>query len=496
MNILLVYPHYPDTFWSFRYALNFIGKKASFPPLGLLTVAAMLPGAWNKRLIDLNVRSLTESDLRWANFVFISAMDIQRKSAQEIIARCRLLGVKSVAGGPLFTSCPEDFPEVDHLVLGEAECTLPRFLDDLEKGTAQRLYVDEQKADLLDTPAPLWDLIDTRNYAAMNIQYSRGCPFDCEFCDITAMFGHKPRTKELPQLIAELDSLRTHGWVGAVFIVDDNFIGDRGKLKREVLPGLIDWMEQNGRPFYFYTEASIDLAGDARLMELMVRAGFQEVFIGIETPCEECLLEAGKVQNRNRDLLAAVRSIQHSGLQVHGGFIVGFDSDPPSIFDMQIRFIQESGIVTAMVGLLSALRGTRLYKRLEKEGRLLGTTTGNNTDGTLNFTPRMEKKTLIRGYQAILDTIYAPRNYYQRVMRLFEAYRPLQLGKFHLQPGYIGALFKAILFLGVLGRERLYFWKLFFWSLFRKPRLFPLAITYAIYGFHFRKVAEQIIRNG
>nr|WP_321464310.1 DUF4070 domain-containing protein [uncultured Desulfobulbus sp.] len=255
-------------------------------------------------------------------------------------------------------------------------------------------------------------------------------------------------------------------------------------------------MEQNGRPFYFYTEASIDLAGDAQLMELMVRAGFQEVFIGIETPCEDCLIETGKAQNRNRDLLAAVRCIQHSGLQVHGGFIVGFDSDPASIFDMQIRFIQESGIVTAMVGLLSALRGTRLYQRLEKEGRLLGATTGNNMDGSLNFIPKMEIKTLILGYQGILDTIYAPRYYYQRVMKLFRAYRPLQEGKFHLQPGYIGALFKAILFLGVLGRERLYFWKLFFWSLLRKPRLFPLAITYAIYGFHFRKVAEQIIRHG
>ncbi|MDD2464861.1 MAG: B12-binding domain-containing radical SAM protein [Desulfobulbus sp.] len=496
MKILLVYPHYPDTFWSFRYALSFIGKKASFPPLGLLTVAAMLPDAWNKRLVDLNVRSLKDSDLLWADYVFISAMDIQRESAQEIIARCLRLGVKCVAGGPLFTSCREDFPEVDHLVLGEAECTLPGFLEDLERGRAQRVYVDEQKADLRETPAPLWDLIDTKKYAAMNIQYSRGCPFDCEFCDITAMFGHKPRTKELPQLIAELDSLRVQGWGGAVFIVDDNFIGDRGKLKRVVLPGLIDWMEQHGRPFYFYTEASIDLAGDTRLMELMVRAGFQEVFIGIETPCEEGLIESGKVQNRNRDLLASVRCIQQSGLQVHGGFIVGFDSDPPAIFDMQIRFIQESGIVTAMVGLLSALRGTRLYQRLEREGRLLGTTTGNNMDGTLNFTPRMEKKTLIGGYQAILDTIYAPRNYYQRVMKLFQEYRPLQVGKFHLQPGYIGALFKAIIFLGVLGRERLYFWKLFFWSLFRKPRLFPLAITYAIYGFHFRKVAEQILRNG
>ena len=495
MNILLVYPYYPDTFWSFRHALRFIDRKASFPPLGLLTVAAMLPASWGKRLIDLNVSPLAENDLQWADYVFISAMDIQRESAMEVIARCQRFGVKTVAGGPLFTSCHEDFPEVDHLVLGEAECTLPSFLADLAKNETRRLYVNERRADLQDTPVPLWELINGKHYAAMNIQYSRGCPFDCEFCDITAMFGHHPRTKDIAQLVAELDTLRVRGWAGAVFIVDDNFIGAKAKLKQEILPALIDWMEKNGRPFYFYTEASINLANDAQLMELMVRAGFEEVFIGIETPCEECLIESGKVQNRNRDLVASVRRIQQAGLQVHGGFIVGFDSDPPTIFDMQIRFIQESGIVTAMVGLLTALRGTRLYRRLEREGRLQGVGTGNNTDGTLNFTPRMEVEALINGYRSILDTIYSPRNYYHRVIKLFREYRPMQLGKFHLQPGYVMALFKAMLFLGIFGRERLYFWKLFFWSLLKKPRLFPLAITYAIYGFHFRKVTEQIMHN-
>ena len=496
MKILLVYPHYPDTFWSFRHALRFIGRKASFPPLGLLTVAAMLPAEWEKRLVDMNVRSLSDEDLAWADYVFISAMTIQRKSAQEVIARCRQLGVKTVAGGPLFTACHEDFPEVDHLVLGEAELTLTPFLADLFKGGARHLYADDQWADLSDTPIPLWDLIDVRNYAAMNIQYCRGCPFDCEFCDITALFGRRPRSKTREQLIAELDSLYTRGWRGAIFFVDDNFIGDRGKLKRELLPAMIDWMEERGRPFYFYTEASIDLADDPRLMELMVRAGFEEVFIGIETPYEESHAESGKVQNRNRDLLASVKFIQRAGLQVHGGFIVGFDSDPPSIFDRQIRFIQESGIVTAMVGLLSAIRGTRLHQRMSQEGRLLGDDSGNNMDSHLNFIPRMEVKELIGGYRTILDTIYSPKNYYQRVIRLLREYRPLHLGKFHLQPGYVGALFKSILFLGVIGKERLHFWKLFFWSLARRPRLFPLAITYAVYGYHFRKVAEKIEGSG
>jgi radical SAM superfamily enzyme YgiQ (UPF0313 family) len=496
MKILLVYPHYPDTFWSFRHALKFIGRKASFPPLGLLTVAAMLPVEWEKRLVDMNVRPLSDEDLAWADYVFISAMTIQQISTQGVIARCRRLGVKTVAGGPLFTACHEDFPDVDHLVLGEAELTLPPFLADLRKGRAGHLYADDRWADLTTTPIPLWDLVDVRNYAAMNIQYCRGCPFDCEFCDITALFGRRPRGKTREQLIAELDSLYNRGWRGAIFFVDDNFIGDKGKLKREVLPAIIDWMDRKGYPFYFYTEASIDLADDPRLMELMVRAGFEEVFIGIETPYEESNAESGKVQNRNRDLLASVKCIQRAGLQVHGGFIVGFDSDPPSIFDRQILFIQESGIVTAMVGLLSAIRGTRLHRRLNEEGRLLGDDSGNNMDSDLNFIPRMEPRALIGGYRTILETIYSPKNYYQRVIRLLREYRPLHLGKFHLQPGYVGALFKSILFLGVIGRERFHFWKLFFWSLARCPRLFPLAITYAIYGFHFRKVAEKYRVSG
>ncbi|MRR54123.1 MAG: DUF4070 domain-containing protein [Deltaproteobacteria bacterium] len=496
MNILLVYPHYPDSFWSFRHALKFINRKASFPPLGLLTVAAMLPGDWEKRLVDMNVRPLSDQDLEWADYVFISAMTIQRKSAQLVIDRCRERGVKIVAGGPLFTACHDDFPGVDHLVLGEAELTLPPFLEDLRTGRARHLYADDRLADLTMTPIPLWNLVEVSNYAAMNIQYGRGCPFDCEFCDITALFGRKPRSKSRKQLLAELDSLYVRGWRGAVFFVDDNFIGDKKKLKKEVLPALFDWMEENGRPFYFYTEASIDLADDPKLMELMVRAGFEEVFIGIETPNEESHVESGKVQNRNRDLLASVKTIQRAGLQVHGGFIVGFDSDPPTIFDKQILFIQESGIVTAMVGLLSAIRGTRLHQRMFQEGRLLGEGTGSNTPLDLNFITRMKTEQLLGGYLTILDTIYAPKNYYQRVIRLLREYRPLHLGKFHLQPGYVGALFKSMLFLGVVGKERLYYWKLFFWTLIRKPRLFPLAITYAVYGFHFRKVAEKIGESG
>jgi radical SAM superfamily enzyme YgiQ (UPF0313 family) len=492
MKILLVYPHYPDTFWSFRHALKFIGRKASFPPLGLLTVAAMLPPRWEKKLVDMNITELTDSDIQWADYVFISAMSIQRESAEAVIGRCQGLGVKTVAGGPLFIAFHDEFPHVNHLVLGEAEITLPLFLHDLETGNPAHLYRDDRRADLTHTPVPLWELADLSKYAGMNIQYSRGCPFDCEFCDITGLFGRRPRTKESKQLLVELESLYVRGWRGSIFFVDDNFIGDRQKLKREILPAIRGWMEERRHPFYFYTEASLDLADDGELMQMMVTAGFQEVFIGIETPHGEGLNEIGKVQNSNRDLLASVKHIQQAGLQVHGGFIVGFDSDPPSVFDSQIRFIQESGIATAMVGMLTALRGTRLHKRLRQEGRLIGDGTGNNMATSLNFVPRMERATLIGGYRALLDHIYAPRNYYERVMTLLREYRPQKTGRFTIQRGYLAALGKSVLFLGVMGKERLQFWKLFFWSLLRRPRVFPIAITYAIYGFHFRKITESL----
>ncbi|HTP65308.1 MAG TPA: B12-binding domain-containing radical SAM protein [Geobacteraceae bacterium] len=492
MKILLVYPQYPDTFWSFRHALRFIGKKAAFPPLGLLTVAAMLPAEWEKRLVDMNVRPLSDRDIRWADYVFLSAMTIQKGAVHELLARCRRLGARTVCGGPLFTSSPADYHAADHLVLGEAEIILPAFLADLERGEAAHLYAADRFAELRDTPLPLWGLIDIGKYAAMNIQYSRGCPFDCDFCDITRLYGRKPRTRSRERVIAELDALHERGWRGSVFFVDDNFIGDRKKLKNDILPAIIAWQESKKRPFAFFTEASIDLADDQTLMALMAQAGFEEVFIGIETPHDEALIESGKVQNKNRDLLASVRKIQQAGLQVQAGFIVGFDSDPPSIFERQIRFIQESGIVTAMVGMLTALAGTRLHQRLLGEGRLLADASGNNTSVALNFVPNMRFDTLVGGYRKILTTIYSPGNYYRRVISFLSVYRPLQTGGYHLKVSHWVALCKSLVMLGIVGRERFHFWKLLCWSLARRPKLFPLAITFAIYGFHFRKVTESI----
>lgn len=488
MNILLVYPEFPDTFWSFKYALKFVRKRASMPPLGLLTVAAMLPAEWNKRLVDVNVTNLTQSDLAWADYVFISAMVVQRDSAREIIARCQEAGVPVVAGGPLFTDEYEQFEDVDHLVLREAEATLAPFLADLERGEARRIYTTSEFPDIRQTPIPLWELADMDRYATMSIQFSRGCPFNCDFCNITTLFGHRPRVKTASQIVAELDRLYDLGWRGGVFFVDDNFIGNKKQLKAEILPALIEWRKDKVG-MAFSTEVSINLADDDELIHMMVDAGFTTVFIGIETPNEASLTECKKNQNKNRDLIESVKRIQRAGLQVQGGFIVGFDSDPPSIFQRQIDFIQRSGIVTAMVGLLQAPRGTRLYERLKREGRILSEMSGDNVSGSTNIIPKMGLATLREGYRKVLDQIYSPRLYYERVKTFLQNYEPPRI-RIHFEFEYILAFLRSIYQLGIKGAERAYYWRLFFWTLFRRPKLLPLAITLAIYGFHFRQVCE------
>jgi len=494
VKVLLIYPEFPDTFWSFRYALKFISRKASSPPLGLLTVAAMLPEAWEKKLIDMNVERLDDDELRWADLAFVSAMSVQKVSAQAVIARCKSLGVRTVAGGPLFSTEYEAFGEADHLVLNEAEITLPRFLEDLHNGVAGHFYTTDQWADIAQTPIPLWRLITTKHYASINIQYSRGCPRDCEFCDIALLCGRIPRTKDRDQIVRELESVYASGFRGQVFFVDDNFIGNKKKLKQEILPAIIDWTERTNHPFSFNTQASIELADHLDLMQLMVRAGFDVVFVGIETPHEQSLAECGKVQNKNRDLLASVRRIQRTGLEVQGGFIVGFDNDPLTIFDTQIKFIQESGVVTAMVGILIALSRTKLYERLKKEQRLLKESSGNNTDFATNFVPTMGYDPLINGYKKLLKTIYTPKYFYARIRTFLREYNPPRkknTSAFWLRLNYLAAFFRSVVVLGVLGRERFHYWKLLVWTTFTRPRLVPQAITFAIYGYHFRKTFEK-----
>ena len=491
MKILLIYPKYPDTFWSFKHIMKIISKKAAHPPLGLLTVAAMLPPEWDKKVVDMNVTPLDDRDIKWADYVFISAMVVQRDSVRQVITMCKELGTRVVAGGPLFTTEPDEFDDVDHLVLDEAEVTLPPFLEDLKEGSPKHLYTSNERPDLTKTPVPLWSLINMKHYASMNLQYTRGCPFDCEFCDIVILNGRKPRTKDTAQVLREMDSLYNHGWRGSLFIVDDNFIGNKKKLKSEMLPAIIKWQKEKKYPFPLFTEASINLSDDEKLMKLMVEAGFDRVFIGIETPNEESLTECHKSQNKNRDLVASVKKMQSYGLEVQGGFIVGFDSDPVSIFRNQINFIQKSGIVTAMVGLLNAPHGTRLFKRLEQENRLLKDFTGNNTDFSMNFIPKMNHETLINGYKHILNTIYAPKQYYERIKVFLSQYKPQQKLKVsQVRLNYISGFIKSIWVLGVKEKGRRYYWKLFISTLLKRPRLFPLSMILSVYGLHFRKVVE------
>jgi radical SAM superfamily enzyme YgiQ (UPF0313 family) len=490
MNVLLINPETPATFWSFRTALKFIAKKSSEPPLGLLTIASMLPDNWAVRLIDMNVDSLTEEQLHWADFVFLTGMHVQKSSFIAVVNQCKKLHIPIVAGGPMCTMEPDEFKNIDHLILNEAEITLPQFLNDLEQGRAKKVYSSDQFPDISQTPIPKWDLLTLKNYASMSIQYSRGCPYNCDFCSITLLNGRNPRTKNKSQFIKEIESLYQVGWRGSVFIVDDNFIGNKRKLKGDILPALIEWSQEHDYPFNFMTEVSINLADDEKLVHMMVKAGFDATFVGIETPNSESLQECGKTQNQNRDMIASVKKLQRSGLIVSGGFIVGFDHDPLSIFEQQISFIQKSGIVTAMVGLLNAQPGTRLFQRLSSENRIINEFSGDNMDGSINFIPKMSYHKLLAGYRAILQRIYSPKHYYNRIKTFLREYRIPSNTRFSLSIQQIRPLVRSFWVLGVLDRARIYYWKFVIYSLFRFPKKFDLAVTMAIYGFHFRSVIK------
>jgi radical SAM superfamily enzyme YgiQ (UPF0313 family) len=489
MRILLVSPRTPDTFWSFKHAVRFVSRKASMAPLGLLTVAAMLPSDWELKLVDQNVTQLTDKDLNWADYVFLSAMIVHQEAVQEIAARCARMNKTIIAGGPLFTTGYQAFEEIHHFVLGEAEALLHEVVTDLSAGTLKPLYQSTHRPDMMTSPIPRWDLLRFKDYVTMSVQFSRGCPFECEFCDIIVMNGRVPRLKSPSQLIAELDALRKGGWKDNVFIVDDNFIGNKRRT-RELLECLIAWREQTRARISFLTEASINLADDPELCALMVRAGFKKVFVGIETPSTEALEECHKVQNRNRDLLTAVQILQHAGLEVMGGFIVGFDSDKQDIFKRQFEFIQKSGVVTAMVGLLTALPQTRLWHRLKGEGRLEAETSGNNTEAELNFKPRLNREFLQAGYRDLMTRLYEPKNYYQRIRTFLKQHQPCG-PRARLSRADVLAFFRSFWALGVWHRGRLGYWRLFWNTLVRRPRQFARAMELAIIGYHFRRVAAQ-----
>lgn len=493
MKILLVYPVFPDTYWSFRHALTFAGKSSAFPPLGLMTVASMLPDSWEKRLVDMNVESLSDEDIEWADMVFLSAMIVQKDSLEEVVARCNAKGKKVAVGGPFVSTGSPELSEADHIFVGEAETTLPEFIHDLELGVPERIYKADERPSLQETPVPDFGLIDIENYSSMSVQYSRGCPFQCEFCDIIEIYGRKPRTKSNHQMLAELDALKATGWRGMVFIVDDNFIGNK-KNVRGLLPELISWSERNGSPFSFFTEASVNLAEDDALLEKMEEARFRRVFLGIETPAEESLKEAQKSQNTRRGLLESVKKIQSYGMEVMAGFIVGFDNDPEDIFERQINFIRKSGIPLAMVGLLTALPDTQLWRRLESEGRLLKESTGNNTDCSLNFVPKMDKERLVEGYKAVLQNIYSPREYYQRALDCISHFKKDKILTRKIDViKDLKSLTKLLLTLGVKDKGRIRFWNYLIKLVMFYPREFGHGMTLAAMGYHFRKVTAANI---
>ncbi len=493
---LLVYPEHPPTYWGANYALEMVGIKSAFPPLGLLTIAAMFPPEYELRVVDMNVAPLEDSDLEWADMVFTSTMIVQRVSLKTVIERCNRAGVPVIAGGPHPTTFHDEIPGVDHFVLDEAEEIFPGFLRDLADGTAKAMYREPRKPDVTQTPVPRFDLIDLDNYYSMGLQFSRGCPFDCEFCDITKLYGRVPRTKSPAQMVTEFDSLRKLGWKGPLFLVDDNFIGNKREAMN-LLPVIAEWQKAHGYPFSLSTEASVNLAHLDELMDAMVEAGFDTVFLGIETPNPKALIKTKKPQNTSRKeedfLFHAVRKIQRKGMQVQGGFILGLDSDDEGVFDAQIEFIQQAGIPVAPIYLLTALRGTDMYERLRAEDRLLDKAIGTNAM-TLNFKSELDPRTLLNGYRRVTATLYDPtlENYFQRCLAMFEHLKAVP----HLRKpmGANAAVVAAMRVRRQLAKNQIPAFSRFIAQVSRNhPRMLSTALGLAGLGYHFERVTRQQI---
>ena len=497
-NILLVYPKVPDnTYWSYKYALKFIKKKSVMPPLGLATIAAHFPQHCELKLVDLNVTTLDDKWLDWADAVFISAMIVQKQSMEEVISRCRQKSKTIVAGGPYATNSHDEIQGVDHILRGEVDETIGDFLAELEQGTAKSLYDLPQHPDISENPVPRFDLLDFNHYGSMAIQYSRGCPFHCEFCDIWTVYGNRPRLKSAQTLVAELDTLHSLGWEGAVFLVDDNFIGNRRRVKNEVLPALKKWQQEHDYPYHFFTEASINLAEDPGLMTGMREAGFNAVFIGIETPSPEGLAETGKTQNLKSDMEESVKIIQQNGIKVLAGFILGFDNDTADIFDQQIDFIQKNAIPQAMIGLLNALPGTRLYQRLKAEGRILGQSQGNNTHSMqTNFKTTMDAEVLRQGYRKILAHLYDLRlkNYFARCNHLLDKIEYREFYQRKITAEELKIFFRS-LFRQSFTPYGINYLKFLVRNLFKNRDLFGEAVRFSIHGHHFHIITRQTLKK-
>ncbi len=494
---LLIYPKCPgNTYWSFKHALRIVGKKSNMPPLGIITVAALFPEDWDLKLVDMNIQKLKEKDIMAADAVFLSAMIVQKESFREVVDMCNRLGKPVVAGGAYPTSSHEDIRGVDHFVLGEVEDSFGLFLRDYEQGAAKPVYYPPEKPDIRKSVVPRFDLLNLKKYASMSVQYSRGCPFKCEFCDIWKVYGNKPRLKAPQTVLGEMETLHKLGWKGAIFIVDDNFIGNKHRVKKELLPALTQWQEARKYPYRFFTEASINMASDSKLLTAMSNAGFNEVFIGIETPSVEALAETGKTQNLKVDMAQAIRTIQEHGLEVMAGFILGFDSDTDDIAERQIAFIQDVGIPQAMVGLLTALPGTDLYERLEREGRILRASDGNNTHcSALNFKTKMDEAALQEGYIKVLSTIYDKKlkNYFSRCSQLMDTFPQSDLAPRDIRMAELWIAAKSLLRQPFTSYGFEYV-KFITKRSFKKTGTFSQAVKFGIVGHHYHRITRQMVR--
>jgi radical SAM superfamily enzyme YgiQ (UPF0313 family) len=500
IKVLMVWPQFPPSFWSFAGMMQVLDEQALMPPLGLLTVAALCPKEWTIRLLDQQVEDVTDGDILWADLVMVSGMKVQRKGLEEILARARRLGRRTIVGGPYASGEPDVLLKLaDHVVAGEPDEVFDEIARDFENGTAKRLYQIEEKPDLTKTPVPRFDLLKTEYYASMPVQFSRGCPFQCEFCDIVILYGRKPRAKRPEQIMAELDALLSLGWKKQVFIVDDNFIGNH-KLALGLALELEKWQRAHGFPLAFYTEASMDLARRTALIEAMVRANFLYVFVGIESPSKEALVETKKLQNLSPDPVESVKMLQRSGLWVTGGFILGFDSDPEDIFEQQIRFIERAAIPWAMVNFLHAVPLTPLHDRMRKEGRLLAHSV-NSSDSTIsNFRTVLPAEVLVRGFQATIASIYDPTNFYARAWRSLQDWQSRACQRPSQQPGLRGMIrivLRSFWHQGLKSSYKAAYWRFFLRLIARyamnRPKLW-LGFTILISGHHFIPYAQEVVR--
>ncbi|KUG26888.1 hypothetical protein ASZ90_003268 [hydrocarbon metagenome] len=494
MNILLVYPEIPKSIIQFTDMVKVAGRKSAFPPLGLLTIASLLPKEWNKKLVDLNTAPLTEVDINWSDLVFISAMNVQSNSVREVIKKLNHYDKIIVAGGPLFTHEYNEYEGIDYFVLNEAEITLPQFLTDLENGNPKHIYKSTEFADVHQTPNPMWDLVNLKDYLYAVIQYSRGCPYLCDFCDVTALFGRKPRVKTPEQIINELDSLIARGNNEQILFADDNLIGNKNLLKKELLPALIKWRKKNPYAPGFATQVTINLVDDEELSKLMLEAGFRHILVGIESIEEESLIAMKKKQNTRRNILEDIRYLQEFGFIITGTFIVGLDTDKPTVFDDVINFIQESGIVLSIVNILKAPPGTELYDRMKRENRLLDTFKFG--EEATNLIPKMGMEKLKSGYEKIIDQIYSPESVYKRIEKYFESERKYKVQQPLKRKITLKDLFTALRIFYILGfadNNKKFFWRLIFKTLKRNYSYLDLAILFSLILYQYSILREENI---